>query len=147
MKSGKFTLGTKTAVKTLRNGKGASQTAWESVQTSQAHWLLAVGLYVTSNARRVCARDVSSVARRATDMRAVVICAAKLIIISNNTPPIRKSEIEYYAMLSKTGVHHYGGSAPFPRRYNAFLCDLQRCLYAALVWSRAARPVGCLEQY
>ena len=23
---------------------------------------------------------------------------------------MRKSEIEYYAMLSKTGVHHYGGS-------------------------------------
>ena len=37
-------------------------------------------------------------------------CAAKLIIISNNTPPIKKSEIEYYAMLSKTGVHHYTGS-------------------------------------
>ena len=27
-----------------------------------------------------------------------------------NTPPLRKSEIEYYAMLSKTGVHHYQGS-------------------------------------
>ena len=40
--------------------------------------------------------------------------AAKLIIISNNTPPIKKSEIEYYAMLSKTGVHHYTGSE-FPR--------------------------------
>ena len=37
--------------------------------------------------------------------------AAKLIIISSNTPTIRKSEIEYYAMLSKTGVHHYTGSA------------------------------------
>ena len=36
--------------------------------------------------------------------------AAKLIIISSNTPTIRKSEIEYYAMLSKTGVHHYTGS-------------------------------------
>lgn len=35
---------------------------------------------------------------------------AKLIIISNNTPPLRKSEIEYYAMLAKTGVHHYTGN-------------------------------------
>ena len=26
--------------------------------------------------------------------------------------PIKKSEIEYYAMLSKTGVHHYTGSEP-----------------------------------
>merc|ERR1712098_370647 len=35
---------------------------------------------------------------------------AKLIIIANNTPPLRKSEIEYYAMLAKTGVHHYVGN-------------------------------------
>lgn len=38
--------------------------------------------------------------------------AAKLIIISSNCPYTKKSEIEYYAMLSKTGVHHYSGSAP-----------------------------------
>lgn len=36
--------------------------------------------------------------------------AAKLVLISNNCPPVRKSEIEYYAMLAKTGVHHYTGS-------------------------------------
>merc|ERR1712012_359412 len=35
---------------------------------------------------------------------------AKLVIIANNTPQLRKSEIEYYAMLSKTGVHHYNGN-------------------------------------
>lgn len=54
---------------------------------------------------------------------------AKLILVSANTPQIRfvhnlprpnalddlpfairKSEIEYYAMLAKTGVHHYGGN-------------------------------------
>ncbi|KAJ3117805.1 60S ribosomal protein L30 [Phlyctochytrium bullatum] len=35
---------------------------------------------------------------------------AKLIIISGNCPPLRKSELEYYAMLSKTGVHHFGGN-------------------------------------
>merc|ERR1712066_712142 len=35
---------------------------------------------------------------------------AKLVIIANNTPPLRKSEIEYYAMLAKTGVHHYNGN-------------------------------------
>ncbi len=37
--------------------------------------------------------------------------AARLVIISNNCPPIRKAELEYYCMLSKTGVHHYAGSA------------------------------------
>ncbi|RAL47860.1 hypothetical protein DM860_011445 [Cuscuta australis] len=56
MKSGKFTLGYKTVLKSLRNSKG------------------------------------------------------KLVIISNNCPPLWKSEIEYYAMLSKVGVHHYSGS-------------------------------------
>src|SRR5581483_667055 len=34
-----------------------------------------------------------------------VFDAGELIIISNNCPPLRKSEIEYYAML--VGVHHY----------------------------------------
>merc|ERR1711872_538722 len=35
---------------------------------------------------------------------------AKLIIIANNAPPLRKTEIEYYAMLAKTGVHTYNGT-------------------------------------
>ncbi|KAL4218465.1 ribosomal protein L30 [Mactra antiquata] len=56
MKSGKFVLGYKQTLKTLRQGK------------------------------------------------------AKLVIIASNTPPLRKSEIEYYAMLAKTGVHHYTGN-------------------------------------
>jgi len=56
MKSGKYSLGYKSTLKTLRTGK------------------------------------------------------AKLIIIASNCPPLRKSEIEYYAMLAKTGVHHYSGA-------------------------------------
>ena len=32
---------------------------------------------------------------------------AKLVILANNCPALRKSEIEYYAMLAKTGGHHY----------------------------------------
>lgn len=56
MKSGKYTLGYKSTLKTLRQGK-----AW-------------------------------------------------LVIISDNCPPLKKSEIEYYAMLAKTGVHHYTGN-------------------------------------
>ncbi|KAI9860621.1 MAG: 60S ribosomal protein L30 [Trichoglossum hirsutum] len=35
---------------------------------------------------------------------------AKLIIIAGNTPPLRKSELEYYSMLSKTNVHHFAGN-------------------------------------
>ncbi|XP_031276871.1 60S ribosomal protein L30-like [Pistacia vera] len=35
---------------------------------------------------------------------------AKLVIVTNNHPPFRKYEIEYYVMLAKVGVHHYNGS-------------------------------------
>ncbi|XP_030187390.1 60S ribosomal protein L30-like [Lynx canadensis] len=34
----------------------------------------------------------------------------KLVILANNCPALRKSEIEYYAMLAKTGVHDYSGN-------------------------------------
>eukprot|EP00462_Mataza_sp_D1_P003135 CAMPEP_0175102692 /NCGR_PEP_ID=MMETSP0086_2-20121207/8608_1 /TAXON_ID=136419 /ORGANISM="Unknown Unknown, Strain D1" /LENGTH=121 /DNA_ID=CAMNT_0016377591 /DNA_START=24 /DNA_END=389 /DNA_ORIENTATION=+ len=56
IKSGKYQLGYKSTLKTLRNGK-----AW-------------------------------------------------LVIIAGNCPALKKSEIEYYAMLAKTGVHHYTGN-------------------------------------
>merc|ERR1712146_819134 len=35
---------------------------------------------------------------------------AKLILLANNCPPLRKSEIEYYAMMAKTGIHHFQGN-------------------------------------
>lgn len=35
---------------------------------------------------------------------------SKLVIISSNCPPLRKSELEYYAMLAKCAVHHFSGS-------------------------------------
>jgi len=35
---------------------------------------------------------------------------SKLVLIASNCPPLRKSEIEYYAMLAKTAVHHYSGN-------------------------------------
>merc|ERR1712167_394303 len=35
---------------------------------------------------------------------------AKMVIISKNCPALRKSEIEYYCMLSKTYLHHYEGN-------------------------------------
>ncbi len=35
---------------------------------------------------------------------------AKLVLISANTTPLRKSEIEYYAMLSKTARSPYQGT-------------------------------------
>merc|ERR1711977_203337 len=35
---------------------------------------------------------------------------AKLVLVSGNCPPLRRSELEYYAMLSKTPVHLFSGS-------------------------------------
>ena len=35
---------------------------------------------------------------------------AKMVIIAANTPPLRKSELEYYAMLAKVPVHHFSGN-------------------------------------
>ncbi len=45
-----------------------------------------------------------------TTIKALRSGKAKMIIISNNTPALRKSEVEYYAMLAKCAVHHYSGS-------------------------------------
>lgn len=36
---------------------------------------------------------------------------AKLVIIAGNTPPLRKSELEYYSMLSKVILHCFGPGA------------------------------------
>jgi large subunit ribosomal protein L30e len=34
---------------------------------------------------------------------------SKMILIASNCPHLRKSEVEYMAMLAKTQVHHYAG--------------------------------------
>jgi large subunit ribosomal protein L30e len=72
--------------------------------------------------------DWSSNAEKVPVANPSCVSVAKLILISQNCPPLRKSEIEYYAMLyvtrwtptrpetyfafldrSKTAVHHYQG--------------------------------------
>ena len=35
---------------------------------------------------------------------------AKLLLISSNCPALRRSELEYYAMLAKTDIYHYPGN-------------------------------------
>ena len=32
------------------------------------------------------------------------------LLQAGNTPPLRKSELEYYSMLAKTNVHHFSGN-------------------------------------
>ena len=34
---------------------------------------------------------------------------AKMVLIASNCPQLRKSEVEYMAMLAKVTVHHYQG--------------------------------------
>jgi large subunit ribosomal protein L30e len=75
MKSGKYAIGYRTTLKTLRQGKVRAFVQWR-IMVCLAH------AYTQS----------------------------KLIIIAGNCPTLRKSEIEYYAMLAKTGVHHFHGS-------------------------------------
>ncbi|XP_054441568.1 60S ribosomal protein L30-like, partial [Pteronotus mesoamericanus] len=43
-------------------------------------------------------------------LKIIIPVKAKLDILANNCPDLRKSEIEYYAMLAKTGVHHHSGN-------------------------------------
>jgi hypothetical protein len=38
----------------------------------------------------------------------------KLVLIVGNCPPLLKSEIEYYVVLSKTTVHHFAGALDTP---------------------------------
>ena len=35
---------------------------------------------------------------------------SKAVLISNNCPPIRRTELEYYAILGKSKVHHFDGN-------------------------------------
>eukprot|EP01108_Squamamoeba_japonica_P001567 TRINITY_DN1676_c0_g1_i1.p3 TRINITY_DN1676_c0_g1~~TRINITY_DN1676_c0_g1_i1.p3 ORF type:complete len:112 (+),score=39.71 TRINITY_DN1676_c0_g1_i1:123-458(+) len=45
-----------------------------------------------------------------TGLKAMRAGKSKLVILCNNVPPLRKSEIEYYALLSKTPVYHFKGT-------------------------------------
>jgi large subunit ribosomal protein L30e len=45
-----------------------------------------------------------------TAIKSLRLNKAKVVLISSNTPALRKSEIEYLAMLAKCGVHHYTGN-------------------------------------
>ncbi len=35
---------------------------------------------------------------------------AKVIVVASNCHPVKKAELEYYCMLSKTPLHHYNGT-------------------------------------
>nr|XP_055220251.1 60S ribosomal protein L30-like [Gorilla gorilla gorilla] len=43
-------------------------------------------------------------------LKMIIQGKVKLIILANNCPALRKSEIEHCIMLAKTGVHYYSGN-------------------------------------
>ena len=43
-------------------------------------------------------------------MKALRDGLAHVVFVANNLPVVQKSEIEYYAMMSKTSVHFYNGN-------------------------------------
>ena len=96
MKSGKVTMGYKSTLKTLRQGKCAA------LPTSNPPGPGSPG------------KAPPGTAKQESHSLPSFDHAAKLVLISSNCPPLRKSEIEYYAMLAKTGVHPYAGSEPRP---------------------------------
>lgn len=161
MKSGKFTLGYKTSIKTLRGGKvracGGLRRELKRRGTERSERSVASG---TAGARGTRPRAAhggrggasgtpqGAVAPEgawpsgtglggdfpAGEARLPALCPlpsppvpisnsppspppppfhrlqTKLVIIANNCPAVRKSELEYYAMLSKTSVHHFSGN-------------------------------------
>eukprot|EP00967_Tisochrysis_lutea_P152327 scaffold298149_cov18-Tisochrysis_lutea.AAC.2 len=136
MKSGKYQLGFKTALKTLRSGKGALPSVgacgagchelWPSHTHIHMQDLLDVPRLSSSTGCLCCALHNHNLNMRAcggssccmrllSSMPHLLLWSpqhlpSKLLIVSNNIPPVRKSELEYYAMLAKTGVHHYSGN-------------------------------------
>merc|ERR1712244_114017 len=43
-------------------------------------------------------------------LRAIRANKAKLILMANNTPGLRRSELEYYCMLGRVPIIHYDGT-------------------------------------
>ena len=72
----------------------------------------------TANAKKSSKKAVESINSKIqlvmksgkTSVKALRSGKAKMVIISNNTPALRKSEVEYYAMLAKCQVKHYSGN-------------------------------------
>jgi large subunit ribosomal protein L30e len=87
VKSGKYSLGYKSALKQMRSGKG--------------------GFSIFLSLRGL-EREAEKVP--CADICVLLLFLAKLVLIADNCPPLRKSELEYYAMLSKTSVHHFAGT-------------------------------------
>ncbi|KAF9938462.1 60S ribosomal protein L30 [Modicella reniformis] len=88
MRSGKYQLGYKSTLKTLRQGKCRSH------------------MDTTGNNNFCAYVDEWNFTHILVDHSLQPSWLSFLV----TAPPLRKSEIEYYAMFSKTSVHHYAGT-------------------------------------
>lgn len=114
VKSGKYSLGYKSALKQMRNSKGASPSRsavphgdWSVMPRRSLELTMCCVSPSSPPFHPVLAQSLLSsdtMPARASGF------AAKLVLIAGNCPPLRKSELEYYAMLSKTTVHHFAGT-------------------------------------
>jgi len=106
VKSGKYTLGYKSALKQMRSGKGE-----QPFHTQKKTICLMFGTGETE-AEKVPLLTIPffSVLLGLESDSMHLLMIAKLVLIAGNCPPLRKSELEYYAMLSKTAVHHFAGT-------------------------------------
>jgi large subunit ribosomal protein L30e len=89
IKSGKYVLGYKETLDTIRKGQGFIRHIFSSYFTILVFILVPGAFFFSTYPRRF---------------------AAKVILVSSNIPPLRKAEIEYYSMLARVPVHHYNGS-------------------------------------
>jgi len=105
MKSGKCVLGFKQTLKTLRQGKAKLVIIASNTPPLRWDWevvFLQLGK-LWSSLLRVTTVWIVTVNCRLEWIRVLYLTTNYLILN-------RKSEIEYYAMLAKTGVHHYSGN-------------------------------------
>ena len=119
MKSGKYSLGMKQSLKSLRQGKAkliiiasnCPQLRWVSPKNTSPNWR------DFSDSMNQTLIDLYEVTAVQYWLRERCYCYLPIIyrctiVYSSYLPSLftRKSEIEYYAMLAKTGVHHYNGN-------------------------------------
>ena len=110
MKSGKYTLGYKTTLKTLRSGKvrRPRRRRWRAREASrQLHVWPPAACVAASGSRGGWTRPPGR-SLPFPSCPLPPLLQAKLVIISNNCPAVRKSEIEYYAMLVRPGALRWG---------------------------------------
>merc|ERR1712227_1048472 len=89
---------------------GKPQTRGQSFTTMPAEKKKKAGVESINSRLALVMRSGKALLGYKTSLKSLRQGKAKLVLISSNCPPLRRSEIEYYAMLAKTAVHPYAGN-------------------------------------